>query len=110
MYAAHLPHPEKLRPELRVKFFRAHETFAAYLQVWADMGFSITWPDAHIASIGAQASTAELQEQKEASADMVAAFRRSAKIWQSALLAAPPAFPSLDQVSDNGVSCGEVTA
>lgn len=53
MYAVHLPNPEQLPPNLRVKFFRAHETYEAYLRVWFDLGYAVTWPDdGRVAVIG----------------------------------------------------------
>ena len=43
MYAVHLPHADELPERLRVKFFRDHVTFAAYLAIWDELNFVITW-------------------------------------------------------------------
>lgn len=32
--------------------FAHYDTFAAYLQVWADKGYAITWPFSNVAYIG----------------------------------------------------------
>lgn len=34
--------------------FQHHDTFAAYLQAWADAGFSISWPSGLDAVIGSE--------------------------------------------------------
>lgn len=54
-YVVHLPNPEELPASLRVKFYRDHDTFAAYLQVWVDLGYRISWLDGRVAVIGALA-------------------------------------------------------
>lgn len=51
MYAVHLPHADELPERLRVKFFRDHVTFAAYLAIWDELNFVITWDDSHVARI-----------------------------------------------------------
>ena len=51
MFAVHLPHPELLPDCHRVKFFKDYDTFAAYLAVWDELNFVITWDDARIARI-----------------------------------------------------------
>lgn len=52
-YSATLPPASRaaLPPALHVKRFDVHDTFAAYLAVWADAGYPIVWTtgtDAHI--------------------------------------------------------------
>ena len=52
LFVVHLPNPEELPLSLRIKFFRDHDTFAAYLRVWVDLGYSLTWPGSHTVVIG----------------------------------------------------------
>lgn len=51
VYVVHLPKPDELPPSLRVKFFLDHDTFAAYLRVWVDLGYQLHWPDSRVAVI-----------------------------------------------------------
>lgn len=37
-----------------VRAFKHHDTFAAYLAVWALLGYSVTWPTAMDAVIGSK--------------------------------------------------------
>lgn len=41
-----------LPESLHVKRFQHHDTFAAYLQVWADAGYSVSWTSSHDSHIG----------------------------------------------------------
>jgi len=110
MFAVHLPSPNDLPESLRVKFFRHHDTFAAYLRVWGDLGYNVEFPEAHIAVIVSKRTTAQGQAAATAiNADSIEVVE-SSKIWQNGLLIARPVVPSLGPVVGIGASCVEVTA
>jgi hypothetical protein len=54
MFTVTLPAASRaMLPEsLHVKRFQHHDTFAAYLQVWADAGYSVSWTSSHDSHIG----------------------------------------------------------
>jgi len=110
MYAVHLPSPNDLPESLRVKFFRHHDTFAAYLRVWGDLGYNVDWPEAHIAVIVSKRTTAATPVEVQAITEFSPEVVESSKIWQNGLLIQRPVVPSLGPVLCSGASSLDLTA
>jgi len=110
MYAVHLPSPNDLPDSLRVKFFRHHDTFAAYLRVWGDLGYNVDWPEAHIAVIVSKRTTPQGQAVSTAINADSPEVVESSKIWQNGLLIPRPVVLSPGPAICSDASCLEVTA